>query len=210
MKRKEPEYLRDLSKLDNLLEEIREEALNREGVREEMEKLKEFSPMIYDHGLNVCRRACLVAFNKEIERDRIVDIATASLLVDCGSRMVRKELLEREGKLSKEEFFEVKQHVKDSVQIARELNLPNSVVTMIENHHERNNGNGYLNKVKLEECPYDVQLVAACDCFEALREKRPYRSRHTLKESVDMMKYQERTDFNMELILDVTNTLIFD
>lgn len=210
MNSREPDYLRDLTKLDNLLEEIREEALNKDHVREEMDKLKKYSLQTYKHGLNVCRRVSIVGLVKQYGRSRIVDMATAALLLDAGYQMIPRELIERKGMLKDGEFEEVKQHVMYSAEIARNIGLPENIVEMIENHHERNNGYGYLNRVALCDYPIEVQLVAACDCFEALKETRPYRARHSLKHAVELMKYQIGSDFDLEVVLDVTNTLIFE
>lgn len=210
MNYKEKDYLKDLTEMDNLIEDIRDKAMDRTGIREEMRKLKRYSLQTYRHGYNVCRRVIMVGLSQEFVQERIIDMATAALLLDTGYQRIPLAYVEREGMLKNEEFEELKRHVLYSAERAEELGLSENIVEMVKNHHERNNGCGYLNKVPLSELPEDVQLVAACDCFEALKEKRPYRSRHSIRHAVELMKYQVDTDFDFKVVMDVTGTLIYE
>ena len=54
-------------------------------------------------------------------------------------------------------------------------------------HHEREDGSGYPLRLKGEEIPFEVKILAVADVFEALTAERPYRDAYTFAQAVDMM-----------------------
>lgn len=109
----------------------------------------------------------------------------AALLHDVGKALVRREILNKPGKLTAEEFEEMKRHVEFTVQILLEEKIDQKVIGYVRRHHERNNGSGYPNGLKnlskLDE------ILALCDIYDAVTSNRPYRGKLSIDEARDII-----------------------
>ncbi len=104
------------------------------------------------------------------------EIALAAMMHDIGKLMIPPEILEKPGKLTKEEFEVIKTHVTYGEELLK--NSPGEVMNMARKialqHHERWDGNGYLG-YRGEEIDFLSRIVAVADVFDALVSKRSYK-----------------------------------
>ncbi|WP_244668282.1 HD domain-containing phosphohydrolase [Bacillus sp. NTK074B] len=102
----------------------------------------------------------------------------SALLHDIGKIGIRDDVLLKEGKLTDEEFDQIKRHpvigeeIVKGVQLTEEL-LP--ILPGIKHHHERMDGLGYPDRLKGMEIPLFGRLIAVADAFDAMTSDRPYR-----------------------------------
>ena len=108
--------------------------------------------------------------------DEVENLRMASMLHDVGKLIVPSEILEKPGKLTKEEFDVVKKHVTFGEKLLH--NAPGKIMQIARiialEHHEKWNGKGYLGKKENEINIYS-QIVAVADVFDALISKRSYK-----------------------------------
>jgi HD-GYP domain-containing protein (c-di-GMP phosphodiesterase class II) len=117
---------------------------------------------------------------------KLFNLALATLVYDVGMIKVPAYILEKEDKLTSEEFNQVKTHPIHSYQaIAKELNLPTEVARVGLEHHEKFDGTGYPRRIKGYEMSEMSKIVAIVDTYEALTKDRVYREG---KDSYDAMK----------------------
>jgi HD-GYP domain-containing protein (c-di-GMP phosphodiesterase class II) len=111
------------------------------------------------------------------------DLYDASPLHDIGKVAIRDSILLKEGKLSDEEFNEMKAHVKIGAQIFEDIihkfQIRHSLILMCRNickyHHEKYNGKGYLKGLQGNEIPLEARIFALADVYDALRSQRSYK-----------------------------------
>lgn len=143
-------------------------------------------------------------------------ICNASALHDIGKIAIPGEILNKPGRLTKEEFEIMKTH---SAAGARML----SCIPMRENepliqvgyqicrwHHERYDGKGYPDGLKGEEIPIAAQVVALADVYDALTSERVYKAAFTHEVAVNMILNGECGVFNpilMECLTEISDTL---
>lgn len=101
-------------------------------------------------------------------------ICDAALLHDVGKMDVPDEILNKPGKLTKEEFAMLKLHPRASEDILCSFKTFQNMLPIICYHHEKFGGGGY-GKLKGDQIPLGARILAVCDAFDAMLSDRPYR-----------------------------------
>ena len=107
------------------------------------------------------------------EHSQLVKIA--GLIHDIGKLSIPKEVLEKKGKLTDEEFNTIKYHAYYTRKILSNIQGIGSVVEWASNHHEKLDGSGYPYHYEVNRLSTESRIIAVADIFTALAENRPYR-----------------------------------
>ena len=102
-------------------------------------------------------------------------IEAAALLHDTGKLAVPEHILNKPGKLTPEEFDQMKLHVDVGADILSAIDFPYPVVPIVRCHHENWDGTGYPRGVSGADIPIGARILSVVDCFDALTSDRPYR-----------------------------------
>jgi HD-GYP domain-containing protein (c-di-GMP phosphodiesterase class II) len=119
----------------------------------------------------------LTAFGRQlgVPKPQLAMLGQVGLLLDIGKIKLPRELLEKEGKLSPEEFALAKQHVQFGLDILSATpNFHPEVIEGISHHHERINGSGYPEGLQGTEISLFGRMSGIADCFAAITKRRPY------------------------------------
>ena len=138
-------------------------------------RLREQDISTYGHGLQVS--VYLTSFGRHLgfPKQQLALLAQVGLLLDIGKIRLPKELLEKQGRLSDEEFEAVKAHVDHGLMILMETpSIDSDVISGIAQHHERMNGSGYPRGLVGDEIGIYGRMAGIVDCFAALTNHRPY------------------------------------
>lgn len=106
---------------------------------------------------------------------KIEQLNMAALLHDVGKIGVDDHILNKPGKLTKEEFDTIKTHPQIGYNILKDIKNLESILPIIRNHHERYDGCGYPDGKKAEELSLDVFIIQLADSIDAMSTDRPYR-----------------------------------
>jgi len=129
----------------------------------------------YGHGLQVS--VYLTSFGRHIgfPKPQLSQLAQIGLLLDIGKIKLPRYLLDKQGRLTAEEYEEAKRHVAHGIAILSETpNMDPEVLEGIEQHHERMNGSGYPNGSVGDEVGIYGRMAGIVDTFAALTNHRPY------------------------------------
>ncbi|WP_334100829.1 HD-GYP domain-containing protein, partial [Thermotoga petrophila] len=105
-----------------------------------------------------------------------------------GKIAVPEHILNKPGKLTDEEFEEIKKHSIVGADILREYPELSFAVPVVLYHHERMDGSGYPFGLKDGEIPLLARILAVADVFDALTSDRPYRKAMKPEDAVALMK----------------------
>jgi diguanylate cyclase (GGDEF)-like protein/putative nucleotidyltransferase with HDIG domain len=132
-------------------------------------------PYTYGHSKRVNSYAVALAEAIGLSPEEVSRVSTAALLHDIGKIGVSDKVLNKKGKLTKEDWEAIKSHPRLGATIVG--NVPNLVpcVSSILHHHERWDGAGYPDGLKGEQIPIEARILAIADSFEAMSAARPYR-----------------------------------
>jgi len=159
--------LRDLNaKLKNALEST----VNALGVI-----VAQKAPYTAGHNDRVARIAMALGHSMGLSRDRIDTLRVAGNLHDIGKIRVPGEILNKPGRLTPEEFEQVKIHPETGFEILKDIPFHGPVAEIVLQHHERYDGTGYPRGLKRDETMLEARILAVADIYEALTSDRPYR-----------------------------------
>jgi diguanylate cyclase (GGDEF)-like protein len=142
--------------------------------------------------------------------NELMAIETSSLLHDIGKLAIDEYLLNKPGKLSKQEFEKVKVHAAAGDEILQHIRFPFPAAKYVRSHHERWDGQGYPDGLKGEEIPLGSRILAIADAFDAIRFSRPYKLSKAMEETIELMKGQSGTAYDpalLELFFEHINEL---
>lgn len=143
-------------------------------------------------------------------------ITTASALHDIGKIGIDEKILNKPGKLTKEEFEIMKTHtligasMMKSIEMYQNEKLLQVAYQICRWHHERYDGKGYPDGLKGEEIPISAQVVAIADVYDALVGKRVYKKAFSHETAIHMILNGECGAFNpllLECLTDIQNRL---
>ncbi|MCL2705992.1 MAG: response regulator [Spirochaetaceae bacterium] len=153
------------------------------------------------------------AFYREETKDWNVNLLLqSSQLHDVGKISISDNLLKKPGKLSKEEFEEMKNHTKFGEQIIEKIESLSKESVFLKYakifaayHHEKWDGSGYPHGLKGNEIPLLGRIMAIADVYDALVSVRPYKNAFTHEESVQIIIDGSGTQFDPELVKAFTH-----
>jgi HD-GYP domain-containing protein (c-di-GMP phosphodiesterase class II) len=137
----------------------------------------------------------------QLEPGQIEFLGYLGLLQDVGKVRLPKDLLEKRGRLSIEEFEQAKLHVNYSVEILRATpGLPGDLARVAALHHERQDGSGYPKGLRGNEIGMVGSIAAIVDTFDALTVKRPYAEPVSPSAAISMLYKWRGVFFDAHLV----------
>jgi len=200
------EYQRSLEK--KVIERTEELALAYKGLKDaNIETVKALAEAIeakdpYTRGH--CNRVRILSRNiaKHINmgKDKIEILEYGALLHDTGKIGISEVLLHKTGKLNNEERRSIQMHTIIGENIVKPVEFFRPCLSIIRNHHEWYNGEGYPDGLKNEEITISARIAAIADAFDAMTSTRPYRKAIPLDFAFEELKKGKGSQFDPELI----------
>lgn len=126
-------------------------------------------------------------------------------MYDVGNIGVEDGILRKPGRLSEVEFARMKEHVTIGIDIISKANWLHGAREVIEFHHEKFNGSGYMRGLQGEAIPLVARIFAIVDVFDALASERPYKEPLPLEEVLAIMQQESGSYFDPELLNSFTS-----
>jgi len=139
-------------------------------------QLKEFDQYTTTHALNVSVLSMGLAEFMGLSPKEVRAYGVAGMLHDLGKVRVPKDILTKPGKLTPEEWSQMRSHTVDGARLILQSDQKLDVAALVAfEHHIMINGGGYPDRHFRCDCHKASTLVHVCDVYDALRTKRPYR-----------------------------------
>ena len=117
----------------------------------------------------------MIARNAGKSEEECEEIYFAALLHDVGKIGIADSIINKDGKLTEEEFAQIKLHPLYGSQILSRIQQSPSLYIGARNHHERYDGRGYPDGLKGEDIPEIARIIGVADAYDAMTSKRSYR-----------------------------------
>jgi diguanylate cyclase (GGDEF)-like protein/putative nucleotidyltransferase with HDIG domain len=127
-------------------------------------------------------------------------LRAGALLHDVGKLAVPDHILNKPGVLTPAEFEKTKIHTIVGAEILSRVNFPYPVIPIVRHHHERWDGRGYPDGLKGDQIPITARIMSVIDCFDSVREDRPFRPGKSRDEAIDLLKKGTGTHFDPRIV----------
>jgi putative nucleotidyltransferase with HDIG domain len=154
------------------------------------------SPFTAGHSERVALYADLIADEFGFEQGRRRWLRRAALLHDIGKLAISNTILDKPGKLTDEEFAQVRTHSRLSAEILSGIPAFQDIVAVAGGHHERLDGKGYPFGLVGEAINLETRIVSVADVFDALTADRPYRKAMPVADAMALMAKDVGTAFD--------------
>jgi putative nucleotidyltransferase with HDIG domain len=163
--------------------------------------IKDYDNYTFSHSVNVGILALTFGSYLGLDQAALRDLNTAGLLHDIGKTRVDKAILNNPGKLSADEYEQMKRHAEEGAEIiAKMSDISPQVADAVLGHHIKFNRTGYPEWACDRPFSYFAELVAVADCYDAITTLRTYNVPTLPKAAMDIMHRLAGTSLNGELV----------
>jgi putative nucleotidyltransferase with HDIG domain len=127
------------------------------------------------HSQRVAEIAAAIGRELELPGEAVEQIKFAGLVHDIGKIGTKETVLNKNNKLTQEEYDHISAHTLVGERILRPLMEDDIIPLMVRHHHERFDGWGYPDRLKAEEIPLGARILAVADAYDAMTSDRSYR-----------------------------------
>ncbi|MCT4688706.1 HD-GYP domain-containing protein [Vallitalea sp.] len=152
------------------------------------------------HATRVGEYAVKLAKASGMKKKEVEMIQTAALLHDIGKIGIPDFILNKKGKLTKEEYDIIKEHPVMGARILSNVDSLKDISNIIRHHHEKYDGTGYPDALKGSDIPIESAILAIADSFDAMTTDRPYKRAMASLEALDELKVNKGKQFNPLLV----------
>ncbi|QNB47483.1 diguanylate cyclase [Thermanaerosceptrum fracticalcis] len=162
----------------------------------------------YGHSERVMHYASQIGTRLALWEWEIQELTVGALLHDIGKIEISREVLNKPGKLTPEEWEAVKQHPMWGADMIRPISSLGGAVDIVLYHHENFDGSGYPNALKGEEIPLGARILRVVDSFDAMTTNRPYKDALSMKQALEELNKYKGIHYDPEVVEVFTRYII--
>lgn len=164
-------------------------------------RLEQHDTGTYAHSMRVAEYCDWFAGHLNMRRTDRARFVYSALLHDIGKLRIPSEMLNKNSRLTDEEWHEIRNHPLYGMEFVRELADRNIVLPdVITMHHENTDGTGYPFNSRTLELPAQVRIIRVIDSFDAMTSNRNYQLVKTVDEALDELIRCEGTLYDPEIV----------
>lgn len=176
-------------------------------VNKSLYDIQTYDNYTYIHSLDTCIMATFLGLNSNIDEWGLRDLGIGSILHDIGKTEIPISILNKDGKLTDEEFNEIRKHPVYGADILKKnISIPSSIIKMVEQHHERVDGRGYPYGLNGKQISKFAKIVCICDVYDAISNDRCYRKKFSPNDAYELILSGSGSSFDEELVMNFKNT----
>lgn len=189
------------SEIEDLVNNIIDSILMNKKAMIEMIDLRTYDSYTFYHCVNVAVLSMVIGISMSKNRNEIYELGIAAVLHDIGKTKVPINVLNKPGKLTDDEFEEIKQHSINGYEILKGAgNVPVNSYMGVLDHHERYDGSGYPNAKSKEQIHEYGRIICIADVYDALISDRPYRSGMPTSEVIEYIMANSSIIFDPTIV----------
>lgn len=178
----------DIDGCMDVSKDIVKEIMDKGSISLDMTDLRESDNVTYAHSMNVALFSCVIGMSMGLQEKDLEILVLAGLLHDIGKLSISPDVINKNGRLSQEEYQMIKSHSKLSYELIKgRWDVPTHVKVAVLFHHENVDGSGYPNGITGEEQTIYTKILHVADVYDALISKRSYKKPYSPYEAVEYL-----------------------
>jgi len=155
----------------------------------------------YTHSVNVGLYCLAYGVKTGMSSNDIRNLGLAGMLHDVGKSKIDPGILNKNGKLTDEEFQVIKAHSSQGREMLETMHcFPTCVIQVAGQHHEKYDGNGYPDGLAGEEIAHFARICKVTDVYDALTTRRSYKKALTPFDALVVMRKEMENEFDLEIL----------
>lgn len=198
---KSVEQMREIKKINTKLENTYEklEKAYMESIQTIRYTVEAKDTYTRGHSDRVSEYSVLIGEKLGMSKEDIRRLQIGGLFHDVGKIGVPDNILQKNDKLTDDEYSEIKNHPTIGAQILSTASIFQDIIPIVKYHHERYDGKGYPCRLKGKDIPYLARITAVADAFDAMTSKRVYRDSLSIDVVISEIEKNKGTQFNPEI-----------
>jgi putative nucleotidyltransferase with HDIG domain len=170
-------------------------------VNKSLYDIKTHDNYTYLHSVDTGIMAAFLGLSMGLNEHKLKELTVSAILHDIGKNKVPATIISKKGKLTEEEFEEIKKHPIYGVEILSKIFTRHDVILKaVEQHHERIDGKGYPYGLKGNEISKFGKIVSVCDVYDAVSNDRSYRKKFSPNEAYELILAGSGVSFDVEIV----------
>ena len=157
-------------------------------------------PYTRGHSEQTTKYAVAIAQKLNLPAEAVETIRYAASLHDIGKIGIKETILKKAKKLTADEYSHIKNHPFMGAQILKPIKSLQEVIPIVYHHHERYDGQGYLDGLQKDEIPIGARILCVADSFEAMTSDRPYHKGMQKHEAMTVLRGATGTQFDPQVV----------
>ncbi|OFI05880.1 cyclic di-GMP phosphodiesterase response regulator RpfG [Clostridium acetireducens DSM 10703] len=192
------------------IEELINYIIDLGDVNKSLYDIKTYDNYTYLHCLDTCVMGAFLGISSGLDEYELRELGIGAVLHDIGKTKVPIKIINKKGKLTDEEFNEIKNHtIYGGEMLKKNFIMSYPIIDIVEQHHERIDGRGYPYGLKGNEISKFAKIVSICDVYDAVSTDRSYRKRFGPNESYELILSGAGTSFDKDLVQNLRKHLLF-
>ena len=159
------------------------------------------------HSKRVAEYSREIAGRMGMSEDDCQTVYFAGLLHDIGKIGIPNRILDKQQKLTDEEYDVIKRHCSLGSEILKSMSAVPELAQVARWHHERYDGSGYPDGLKGEEIPIFARIISVCDAYDAMSSERSYRKPLLREEIIGQLVKYRGIQFDPKVVDAMLTTL---
>ena len=152
------------------------------------------------HSERVARYSIMIANEMGFSAEEKEQLEFAALMHDVGKVGIDDRILNKPGRLTEEEFSEVKRHPEIGEEIIKQIKQFATTASLVRHHHERFDGSGYPDGLMDGQIPLGSRIISVAEVYDFLVSPASFRSPWTSEEAVSELKRCVSSQFDPEVV----------
>jgi len=198
----------EVEKIDPVVERITDSVFRNRDALISLSRLKNKDDYTFQHSVSVC--VLLISFCQAMgyERSIMREVGIGGLLHDVGKMMVPDHILNKPVELTAPEFTMMQSHAALGREILKQTKgVPETAIIITAQHHERNDGTGYPDRLKGSQISVFGQMASIVDVYDALTSNRVYHSGMDPVAALKKLFEWSKSHFSEELVHHFIRTI---
>lgn len=151
------------------------------------------------HSDRVSEISVLLGKHLGLSEKDLENLRLGGLFHDIGKIGVPDIILQKNSRLTDDEYSQIKQHPNIGIHILSNATIFNDILPIVEYHHEKFDGTGYPKKLSGNDIPYLARIAAIADSFDAMASRRAYRDSLPLEVIISEFERCKGTQFDPQM-----------